>query len=102
MSDLAERYLEQHVEVRLKPRTRQGVRGALRNHILPALGRMPVAAVERRHVIDLQQSMSAYPVAANRALKVLSHMYRLPGPPLLMVRLGIAGLKLPPIGIPKA
>ena len=53
--------------------------GALRNHILPALGRMPVAAVERRHVIDLQQSMSAYPVAANRALKVLSHMYRLAG-----------------------
>ena len=79
VSDLAERYLEQHVEVRLKPRTRQGVRGALRNHILPALGRMPVAAVERRHVIDLQQSMSAYPVAANRALKVLSHMYRLAG-----------------------
>ena len=77
VSDLAERYLEQHVDVRLKARTRQGVRSALRNHILPALGRMPVAAVERRHVIDLQQSMSAYPVAANRALKVLAHMYRL-------------------------
>ena len=77
VTDLAERYLEEHVEVRLKPKTRQNVRGALRNHILPALGRIPVAAVERRHVIDLQQSMSAYPVAANRALKILSHMYRL-------------------------
>ncbi len=77
VTDLAARYLEEHVEVRLKPRTRQSVRGALRNHILPALGRTPVAAVERRHVIDLQQSMSAYPVAANRALKILSHMYRL-------------------------
>ena len=77
VTDLAERYLEEHVAVRLKPRTRQSVRGALRNHILPALGRVPVAAVERRHVIDLQQSMSAYPVAANRAVKVLSHMYRL-------------------------
>ena len=77
VTDLAARYLEQHVEVRLKPRTRQSVRGALRNHILPALGRIPVAAVERRHVIDLQQSLSAYPVAANRALKILSHMYRL-------------------------
>ena len=77
MTDLAERYLEEHVEVRLKPRTRQSVRGARRNHILPALGRIPVAAVERRHVIDLQQSMSACPVAANTAVKVLSHMYRL-------------------------
>ncbi len=77
VTDLAERYLEEHVEVRLKPRTRQSIRGALRNHILPALGRIPMAAVERRHVIDLQQSMIAYPVAANRALKILSHMYRL-------------------------
>ena len=77
VTDLAARYLEEHVEVRLKPRTRQNVRGALRNHILPALGRIPVAAVERRHVIELQQSLSAYPVAANRAVKILSHMYRL-------------------------
>ncbi len=77
VADLAARYLEEHVEVRLKPRTRQNVRAVLRNHILPALGRVPVAAVERRHVIDLQQSLSAYPVAANRTVKILSHMYRL-------------------------
>ena len=77
MADLAARYLEEHVKVRLKPRTRENVRGVLRNHILPALGRVPVAAVERRHVVDLQQSLSAYPVAANRTVKILSHMYRL-------------------------
>ena len=77
VADLAARYLDEHVEVRLKPRTRQNVRGVLRNHILPALGRVPVAAVERRHVVDLQQSLSAYPVAANRTVKILSHMYRL-------------------------
>ena len=77
VADLAARYLEEHVKVRLKPRTRENVRGVLRNHILPALGRVPVAAVERRHVVDLQQSLSAYPVAANRTVKILSHMYRL-------------------------
>ena len=77
VADLAARYLDEHVAVRLKPRTRQNIRGMLRNHILPALGGVPVAAVERRHVIDLQQSLSAYPVAANRTVKVLSHMYRL-------------------------
>ena len=77
VADLAARYLEEHVKVRLKPRTRENVRGVLRNHILPALGKVPVAAVERRHVVDLQQSLSAYPVAANRTVKILSHTYRL-------------------------
>ena len=77
VSDLAERYLAEHVEVRLKPRTRESIRGALRNHILPTLGGIPVAAVERRHVVDFQQSMIAYPVAANRTLKILSHMFKL-------------------------
>ena len=77
VADLATRYLEEHVEVRLKPRTQVRVGGVLRNHILPALGRTPVAAVERSHVIELQQKLSAYPVTANKAVKVLSHMYRL-------------------------
>ncbi len=77
VADLAERYLEEHVEVRLKPRTQVRVRGVLRNHILPALGRTPVAAVEPSHVIDLQQNLSAHPVTANKTVKVLSHMFKL-------------------------
>ena len=77
VADLAARYLEEHVEVRLKPRTQVRVRGVLRNHILPALGRMPVAAVERSHVVDLQQMLSAHPVTANKAIKILSHMFKL-------------------------
>ncbi len=77
VADLADRYLEEHVEVRLKPRTQVRVRGVLRNHILPALGRTPVAAVERSHVIELQQNLSAHPVTANKAVKVLSHMFKL-------------------------
>ncbi len=77
VADLALQYLEEHVEVRLKPRTQVRVGGVLRNHILPALGRMPVAAVERSHVVDLQQTLSAHPVTANKAVKILSHMFRL-------------------------
>ena len=34
-------------------------------------------AVEQRHVIELQQGLSAQPVTANKAVKLLSHMYRL-------------------------
>ena len=77
VSDLALQYLEEHVEVRLKPKTQVRVRGVLSSHILPALGKAPVAAAERSHVIELQQKLSAHPVTANKAVKVLSHMYRL-------------------------
>ena len=52
VADLAERYLEEHVAVRLKPRTQRRVRGILHNHILPALGRLPLAAVERSQVVE--------------------------------------------------
>ena len=63
--------------MRLKPNTQVHVRGVVRRDILPALGKVRVAAVKRRHVIELQQSPSGRPVAANTAAKVLSHMYRL-------------------------
>ena len=77
VADLAERYLEEHVAVRLKPKTQVRVRGVLRSHILPAVGKVPLAAVERSNVIELQQKLRAHPVTANKAVKVLSHMYRL-------------------------
>ena len=62
---------------RFTPGTQVRVKGVLRNHILPSLGRMPVAAVVRSHVVALQQTLSAHPVTANKAVKVLSHMFRL-------------------------
>ena len=77
VADLAARYLEEHVAVRLKPATQKNVRSVLRNHILPALGKIRLAAVERSHVIGLQETLSAHPATANRAVKVLSNMYRL-------------------------
>ena len=77
VADLAERYLEEHVAVRLKPRTQRRVRGMLQNHLLPALGRLPLAAVERSHVVEFHQKLSDRPVTANKAIKALSHMYRL-------------------------
>ena len=77
VADLAARYLEEHVEVRLKPNTQRQVRGVVRRHILPALGKMPLVAIERAQAVDLQQKLCDRPVTANTAVKVLSHMYRL-------------------------
>ena len=77
VADLAGRYLEEHVAVRLKPRTQVRVRGLLHGHILPALGRVPVAALERTRVVEFHHELSGRPVTANKAIKVLAHMYRL-------------------------
>ena len=77
VADLAERYLEEHTAVRIKPRTRLRVRGMLNNHILPVLGRLPLAAVERSDIVEFHQKLSDRPVTANKCVKVLSHMYRL-------------------------
>ena len=77
VADLAARYLEEHVEVKLKPNTQRQARGVLHRHILPALGKMPLVTIERAQVVDLQQKLCDRPVTANRAVKVLSHMYRL-------------------------
>lgn len=77
VADLAERYLDEHVSVRLKPGTQPRIRGMIANHILPALGKMPLEGVERSHVVELHRTLSDRPASANRAVKILSHMYRL-------------------------
>ena len=77
VADLAARYLEEHVAVRVKPKTAVKAEIALRREILPALGQVPLLAVERAQVVELQRKMSATPSAANTAVKTLSHMYRL-------------------------
>ena len=53
------------------------LRGLLHSHILPVLGRIPVAALERTRVVEFHHELSGRPVTANKAIKVLSHMYRL-------------------------
>ena len=77
MADLAERYWEAHAAVNCNARTRYDYRGALRNHILPALGTKPVASVVRADAEALHYALRAKPRAANRALLVLSKMFSL-------------------------
>ena len=74
---LAERYLEAHAAVNCSEHTAGLYRGSLRNHILPALGTMPIDAVDREHVAELHLGLRETPRAANRALMVLSKMFSL-------------------------
>ena len=47
VAEFAARYLTEYVSVRCKPRTAASTRAVVNKHLLPALGRLPLAAVER-------------------------------------------------------
>ena len=79
VADLARRYLEEHVAVRCKPKTQRTARSVVNRHIVSALGKLPIAAVERRHVMALHESLCEIPAMANMAVETLSQMYKLAG-----------------------
>ena len=79
VAELAGRYMAEHVEVRCKPRTAAAVQVALRAHVLPALGKMPLASLERSRVAALHRGLHETPAAANAALRVLSSMFEAAG-----------------------
>ncbi len=71
---LAERYLREHVVVRCKPTTAAQYRLAIERYIVPALGALPVSALGRSQVADLQHSLSDRPTMANLVVAMLSRM----------------------------
>ena len=77
VADLAQRYMSAHVAQNCNTHTAGIYRGSLDNHILPALGMMPLGMVESAHVVALHYNLRATPRAANRALAVLSKMFTL-------------------------
>ena len=74
VAELAERYLREHVAVRCKPSTVKGYRQVIGRNILPELGKVPIAALERTHVAELHYRLRKTPVAANDTVGVLSRM----------------------------
>ena len=71
---LAERYLREHVAVRCKPTTAAQYRLAIERYIVPALGGLPVSALGRAQVADLQHALADRPAMANLAVATLSRM----------------------------
>ena len=76
-ADLAERYVKAHLEVNCRPSTVETCWLVLDLHILPELGHLPVASVERPHVSDLHFRMRDKPAQANQAVEILSKMFAL-------------------------
>ena len=79
VADLAERYMSGHVALNCNAHTAGIYRGSLENHILPALGAMPIGAVDGGHVSVLHYGLRDTPRAANRVLMILTKMFSLAG-----------------------
>ncbi len=77
MSELAERYLEEHAKPHKKPSSYENDVRGLRLHVLPALGSARVKDVTRQEVAELHSRMRATPIIANRTLALISKMFSL-------------------------
>ena len=77
VNEVCARYLAEYVSVRCKPATAALYRSVIDRHVLPALGRAPIAALSRARVAEFHESLYETPAVANMALRILSSMYRL-------------------------
>ena len=75
VAELCARYLTEYVSVRCKPATAALYRSVIDRHLLPALGRAPLAALSRAQVAEFHERLYETPGVANMALRVLSAMY---------------------------
>ena len=77
MAELAERYQREHVAMRCRPATAAHYGIMLAKHIVPALGKLKVAEVERKHILAFHYELREKPTVANRALEMLVKMFNL-------------------------
>ncbi|MCB9752967.1 MAG: tyrosine-type recombinase/integrase [Myxococcales bacterium] len=73
--EFAERFLREHVDVRLKKATRRKYRQLLRSAVLPAFGERRLNAIPRAEVVRWHGARKTTPYEANYALLLLRAMY---------------------------
>jgi len=75
LKDLANMFLEQHVDAKLKPKTAKGYRDQLERLVIPKIGKLSVEAVKRTDIAKIHHFLRGTPYQANRVLAVLSKMF---------------------------
>jgi integrase len=73
---LADKWMTEYVEPKLKPRTIADYKNLLAKHILPALGNLTVAEVSIDHINRLHVGMAKTPRRANYTLRTTSGLFR--------------------------
>ena len=77
MAILGKEYLQRHARMYKRASSVEGDAQMLEGIILPRIGRLAVADVDRRDIENLQQSVRHTPIQANRILALLSKMFSL-------------------------
>ena len=77
LKDLVERFDQQHISLRLKPRTAAAYRRSLAKFIVPKLGKMLVTEITRADVTKFHHDLRHIPYEANRCLEIISKMFNL-------------------------
>src|SRR5690606_19891190 len=75
VSQLCDRYLEEHAKTRKKPRSVKEDTRLIDHFLRPALGARKIADVDRSDVYRLRNRLQATPYQANRVLALLSKMF---------------------------
>lgn len=73
-SDVADHFIEDHVEARRKPATLRLYRLAIDGHLRPRLGAIPIADIGADDLLKVHHRLRATPYMANRVLAVASKM----------------------------
>ncbi len=77
LKDLVERFDQQHISLRLKPRTAAAYRRSLAKFIVPKLGKLLVTEITRADVTKFHHDLRHIPYEANRCLEIISKMFNL-------------------------
>ena len=75
VTEVAERYMREHVMVRCKPTTVRQCRHILDRHLLPALGELRLGEIGRERVSSLHYSLHETPTMANQVVDMLSRLF---------------------------
>ena len=75
LRELAERFLDEYVDVYLRPGTAANYRRCIEKYILPALGDRPFDTITRQDALALHRSLKDRPAVADHTICALGSMY---------------------------
>jgi hypothetical protein len=78
VAEVADRFLDEHVEARRKPTTQRLYKLAINGHLRPRLGAIATADVTAADILRLHHRLRATPYMANRVLAVASKLMNWP------------------------
>ena len=76
-NELNQRFIKEHVELRLKPSTQANYKQVMKAYVLPTLGNRKVSEIAHTDIVSLHTGLGHTPYQANRSLLVLSKIFNL-------------------------